>query len=154
MPQVLSSGQSVVDAVAQALTLDTFKLIAIGGNTLAGKTTLARMLAKALNIDCLHLDEFVNATLGIDLQKVKQVIDQKRTANRSLLIEGVGVRRVLGEIGVRQDLLIHLSDRRTHDKQISDEFYLENTVGQPIDQLIGYYDDQNSSREAADILVD
>ena len=74
MPQVVSSDRSVVEAVARALTFDAFQVIAIGGNTLAGKTTLARKLAKALNISCFHLDDFINANPGIDLPRVKQVM--------------------------------------------------------------------------------
>ena len=153
MPQVVSSDRSVVEAVARALTFDAFQVIAIGGNTLAGKTTLARKLAKALNISCFHLDDFINANPGIDLPRVKQVIDESRCANRPILIEGAGVRRTLFEVGVKQDLLIHLSDRRRNNIQVTDDFYSNSTVRVPINKLIGYYDDQTSSTEEADILV-
>jgi hypothetical protein len=46
-------------AVALANTRVGARLIAIDGLPVAGKSTLARHLAKALQADCIYLDDFV-----------------------------------------------------------------------------------------------
>ncbi|MCI5137221.1 MAG: hypothetical protein D3922_02125 [Candidatus Electrothrix sp. AR1] len=80
-------------------------LLGIDGELGAGKTTLAKMLSNSLDADCIHLDEFLNDSIGSYLQRInystlESILKVKKCR---LIIEGICLVAVLEKLNLNVD---------------------------------------------------
>lgn len=107
----------VVDALAPVLRGLAYKLIAVGGLPLSGKTTLARFLAWYFNVSLIETDLFrdlgARGRLAHKADQIAAIIDYRRNViNCPVIIEGATVLRLLSQIDVRPDYCIYVKNKQ------------------------------------------
>lgn len=110
----------VVDALAPVFRGLRYKLIAIGGLPLSGKTTLARFLAWYFNVSLIETDLFrdlgARGHLAHKADQVAAIIDYRRNVvDCPVIVEGATVLRLLSQIDVRPDYYIYVDNKRVRE---------------------------------------
>jgi hypothetical protein len=99
-----------VRQLIEGLRSDRVRLIGVDGAPGAGKTTVARYLAKALGAVCVHVDSFLTEgqgtyVLSIDYVALRQAISQER---RTAVVEGLCLLAVLDRLSLKPDFLVYV----------------------------------------------
>jgi uridine kinase len=106
-------------------------LIGIDGLDGSGKTSLAAWLSWQLEMPAVHLDLYIvrdSSPLQFRTNDLKDALDARAAQKRPVIVEGILLLKVLGEIGRAPDLLIfvrrasHQSSLRTLTTEYLREF--------------------------------
>lgn len=95
--------------VALALRRARPRLIAIDGNTGAGKSKLARSLGKRLSTPVIHLDDLLRKRQGTYLRALR--LSRLRTLiarSLSIIVEGVCLLKALDRLRLKPDFIIYV----------------------------------------------
>lgn len=95
--------------IARLVARDRPKIIAIDGDLGAGKTQLARALARQFGFPVVHLDDHIGAGAPsyVESIRIDAVRDAILAAGRPVVIEGICLRRVLDALDIVPDLHLY-----------------------------------------------
>ena len=100
--------------VEQRIKKGQFCIIAIGGKTSAGKTSLSQYLAYQLRLSLLEMDLFLlldESKVKYDYKYLQKILESKKNNKRNVIIEGCSVLPVLSKFDSGEIFLIHLENK-------------------------------------------
>lgn len=117
-------------AVKQRIKTGQFCIIAIGGKTGSGKTSLSQYLAYQLHFSLLEMDLFLlpdAAKAKYDYKYLQKILESKKNNKRNVIIEGCSVLPVLSKFDLGEIFLIHLENTIRSARPPVELIYFENT---------------------------
>lgn len=98
-------------------------LIGVDGLNGSGKSSLASWLSWQLEMPAIHLDSFlINNTVPLSIRTadLARVLEERRLLGRPIIVEGVLLLRVLGELKRAPDFLLFVECEENHTSVIPD----------------------------------
>ena len=96
------------DDLAQRLSVFEHGLIGIDGYHGAGKSTIARAVARRLSFACVHLDDFLNGKQGGFVDFIQYDDLESALQPRPLVVEGVCLLEVLNRLRIIPDVVVYV----------------------------------------------
>jgi hypothetical protein len=116
-------------------------LIAIDGLDGAGKSSLATWLSWQLEMPAVHLDLYIvrdSDPLQFRTNDLAKVLDARANLDRPVIVEGILILKVLGEIGRTPDFLVfvHRISHKSSLRTLTEEYLREFNPRQKANQII------------------